>query len=251
MIGTVNKITDYGAYLGLDEYGGIEGFLHISEVSTSWVRNIKDYVRPGQKLVLKVLRVNRERGHIDLSLRRVSGRERQDKLMEWKRRKKARTLLEAVGEKLGVKDTSAFADEYMAKLEEKYSNAYLALEEFAERGESVGVKLGIPQEVAKAIAEVAKLKVKLPTVKLKGTFYLTCPGAKGIEAIKDSLVSCKASKKVKRVKMEIYTAGAPKYVVELVARNWKEAEKALEELVNCVLTRIRRHGGEGRFEGER
>ncbi|MHC1564487.1 MAG: S1 RNA-binding domain-containing protein, partial [Candidatus Hecatellaceae archaeon] len=76
VIATVNKITGYGAYLGLDEYGGIEGFLHISEVSTSWVRNIRDYVRPGQKLVLKVLRVNRERRHIDLSLRRVSGKEK-------------------------------------------------------------------------------------------------------------------------------------------------------------------------------
>ncbi|MHC1589876.1 MAG: translation initiation factor IF-2 subunit alpha [Candidatus Hecatellaceae archaeon] len=251
VIATVNKITGYGAYLGLDEYGRIEGFLHISEVSTSWVRNIRDYVRPGQKLVLKVLRVNRERRHIDLSLRRVSGKEKQDKLVEWKRRKKAKTILETVGEKLGVKDLEAFTAEYTAKLEEKFPSAYAALEEFAEKGESLGAKLGIPPDVAKALAEIAKLKVKPSTVKIKGVFHLTCPGPKGIEAIKQSLTSCRASRKVKRVKMAMYTAGAPKYVVEVVARNWKEAEKALGELVDCVLAQIRKHGGEGKFEREK
>ncbi|HID18309.1 TPA: translation initiation factor IF-2 subunit alpha [Candidatus Bathyarchaeota archaeon] len=251
VIATVNRITGYGAYLGLDEYGGIEGFLHISEVSTSWVRNIRDYVRPGQKLVLKVLRVNRGKRHIDLSLRRVSGKERQDKLVEWKRRKKAKTLLETVGERLGVKDLPAFTAEYLAKLEEKFPSAYLALEEFVEKGESLGVKLGIPPEVAKVLAETAKLKIKPSTVKIKGVFHLTCPGPKGIEAIKDSLISCRALRKSKRVKMKMYTVGAPKYVVEVIARSWKEAEKALGELVNCVLTRIERHGGEGKFERER
>ena len=251
VIATVNKVTDYGAYLGLDEYGGAEGFLHISEVSTSWVRNIRDFVRPGQKLVLKVLRVNKERGHIDLSLRRVSGKERQDKLVEWKKSKKARMLVEMAGEKLGVDNLEAFTLEHLAKLEEKFPSAYAALEEFAEKGESVGLKLGIKPEVSRVLAEIAWLKVKPPTVKIKGVFHLSCPGPRGIEAVKDSLLSCKASKKLRKVKIEMYTAGAPKYVVEVVAKNWKEAERALEELVDCVLARIKKHGGEGKFEREK
>ncbi len=46
-----------------------EGLLHVSEISSSWIRNIRDFVREGQKMVLKVLRVDLEKGHIDLSLR--------------------------------------------------------------------------------------------------------------------------------------------------------------------------------------
>ncbi|MHC1586792.1 MAG: translation initiation factor IF-2 subunit alpha [Candidatus Hecatellaceae archaeon] len=248
VIATVNTVKDYGAYLGLDEYGGMEGFLHISEVSTSWVRNIRDYVRPGQKVVAKVLRVDPSRRHIDLSLRRVSGKERQEKLMEWKRRKKAETILETVGDKLGVEDPKAFAQEYMAIFESKAPSAYAALEEFAEKGEAAGEKFKVPSEVAAALAEIARQKIKLPLVKIKGVFHLTCPGPRGIEAIKDTLTSCRASRKLKRIKMEMYTAGAPKYVVEVIAKNWKEAEKALSELVDCVLQKIRQHGGEGKFE---
>ena len=61
VVATVRRIVDYGAYVHLDEYGK-EGLLHISEISSSWVRNIRDHVREGQKVVLKVLRVNPEKG---------------------------------------------------------------------------------------------------------------------------------------------------------------------------------------------
>ncbi|MEM2913101.1 MAG: S1 RNA-binding domain-containing protein, partial [Candidatus Bathyarchaeia archaeon] len=55
VISTVNEITEYGAYVTLDEYGK-DGFLHISEISSGWIRNIRDHIREGEKLVLKILR---------------------------------------------------------------------------------------------------------------------------------------------------------------------------------------------------
>ena len=100
VIVTVNRITDYGAYVTLDEYGK-EGLLHVSEVASSWVRNIRDFVREGQKTVLKVLRVDTEKGHVDVSLRRVTKRERIDKVMFFKRERKGETLMRSAGEKDG------------------------------------------------------------------------------------------------------------------------------------------------------
>ena len=38
---TVREITSHGIYVDLDEYNGMNGFLHISEISTGWVRNIE------------------------------------------------------------------------------------------------------------------------------------------------------------------------------------------------------------------
>jgi translation initiation factor 2 subunit 1 len=67
VIATVETVTDYGAYVKLDEFEK-KGLLHVSEISSSWIRNLRDFVREGQKVVLKVLRVNPEKGHIDLSL---------------------------------------------------------------------------------------------------------------------------------------------------------------------------------------
>src|SRR5207249_2411365 len=81
------------AYVKLDEYAGIEGLVHISEISTTWVRNIRDHARAGQKLVLKVLRVNPQRNQIDLSLRRVTGRDKSEQKLEWKKERKAEATL--------------------------------------------------------------------------------------------------------------------------------------------------------------
>ena len=79
-----------------------EAFLHISEISSARIRNVRDFVREKQKMVLKVVHVNLEKGHIDLSLRRVTKRERIEKIKAWKKDRKGEVLLRAVAEKVGL-----------------------------------------------------------------------------------------------------------------------------------------------------
>ena len=49
VIATVTRIMDQGAYVTLDEYNNIQGFLHISEIATGWIRNVEKFVRMGEK----------------------------------------------------------------------------------------------------------------------------------------------------------------------------------------------------------
>ena len=67
VLATVTEISPHGVYVTLDEYGKFPAFLHISEIATGWVRDIERYAKPGQKIVLKVIRVNKGRKEIDLS----------------------------------------------------------------------------------------------------------------------------------------------------------------------------------------
>lgn len=61
VIAKIESVTDYGAYAKLDEYSK-RGLLHVSEISSFWIRNIPDFVRENQKMSLKVLRVDVEKG---------------------------------------------------------------------------------------------------------------------------------------------------------------------------------------------
>lgn len=66
--GEVTNLTDFGAFVDL---GGVEGLIHISELSWSRVTNPGDVVHPGQKVMVKVLSVDPGNGRIALSLKRL------------------------------------------------------------------------------------------------------------------------------------------------------------------------------------
>lgn len=246
IVATVKRIVGYGAYVSLDEYPGKEGLIHISEISTKWVRNIRDHFREGEKLVLKVLRVDPSRGQIDLSLRRVTGREKVEKMLEWKREKKASSILKAVADHLGG-DTSL--EKLKEKLLSSYSSMYEALEEAVEEGEKAFKGLDLPKEWIAALVEHARAKIKPEESKVTATIELICLAPDGIDAVKESLIKAKSVKKPRRSRVRAYTIGAPKYRIEVTAGDYSEAEDLLNEAVKEAVNVIKKYNGIGRRIG--
>ena len=191
VIATISQISPHGAYVFLDEYEK-EGLLHISEISSSWVRNIRNFVREKQKVVLKVLRVDPTRGHVDLSLRRVSGRERKEKLLFWKRGKTAESLLRSVSEKLNIHYDEVY--EKAGAVIEKEFEIYEGLEKVAKEGVDVLLKLGIQKDIAVVLAEIAKQKIRLPMIKMKGILELQCSKPSGAKLIREALLGAQRIK---------------------------------------------------------
>jgi ribosomal protein S1 len=66
--GTVRRLTDYGAFVDL---GGIDGLLHISEMSWMRINHPKEVLKEGQKVKVMVLRLDPAIGKISLGLRQV------------------------------------------------------------------------------------------------------------------------------------------------------------------------------------
>ena len=71
VIGTVVRINPFSVFIALEEYDKKEGMVHISEVAGKWVRDIRKFVKLGEKVVVEVMFVDKEKRQIGLSLKRV------------------------------------------------------------------------------------------------------------------------------------------------------------------------------------
>lgn len=66
--GTVRRVTDYGAFVDL---GGIDGLLHVTEMSWARVRHPSEVVKPGNRIEVLVLKYDREQEKVSLSLKQI------------------------------------------------------------------------------------------------------------------------------------------------------------------------------------
>ena len=244
VIVTVTKVMPYGAFVKLDEYGK-EGLIHVSEVASTWVRNIRDHVREEQKTVARVLRVDQTKGHIDLSLKRITEQQKRDKVQEWKRAQKAEKLLGLAAKKMRKRLLKAY-QEIGLKLEEKYGELYAAFEEATKRGKEAFLLVGIPEKWAELLTKIAQENVELPTVEIIGYVDLKCPNPNGIENIKDALIKAKAVSE-NETKLEITYIGAPRYRICITAPDYKLAEKVLKKAVETATSIIEKVGGTAEF----
>ncbi len=239
---TVKKLESFGVFVTLDEYGDKEGFIHISEVSTGWVKHLKDYVREGQKTVCKVLDVNERRGHIDLSLRAVKEGQRRERIRAWKNERKARKWLAIA---LPALDAHKL-NELETKLVDAYGSLYDAFQQILKSGKHALTRLGIEEPLADAIHRVAIANVKPPSVHITGYVELKCPLPNGVEIIKDALRHAKEVAKA-RGGFECSYIGAPRYRMRIIAPDYKKAESILNEAANAAIEIVKKNGGYGKF----
>ena len=233
---TVREITSHGIYVNLDQYDGTNGFLHVSEISTGWVRNIDRVAKVSQKLILKVIRINKARREIDLSLRQVTNEERRAKVIEWKREERALTIMDAVKKKLVIDDLRE--KELRLKLEGEFGTLYSALETAARKGEKGLVPIGLSEKEAKAIAEIASEKIIPPRYEVGALVEVSSRSPEGIEQVKKTLL---AASSAPSAEVHITYAGAPRYRVRITADDYKQAEKALDSVIEKIKDGVGKH----------
>jgi small subunit ribosomal protein S1 len=65
--GTVTKITSFGAFVELKD--GIDGLVHISQISEERIEKIKDVLKPGQQVTARVIKIDRDERRLGLSIK--------------------------------------------------------------------------------------------------------------------------------------------------------------------------------------
>lgn len=242
---TVQSVKNFGAFVSLDEYGGKEGFIHIRDVATGWVKYIRDYVREGQKIVCKVLGVDSSKGHIDLSLKSVNEHQKREKIQQWKNENKADKLIEIVAERLGAKKEDSY-DQFGYDLIDNFGTLFGAFETVATHPEALEEE-GFSGPWTKTFIEVAKENVTPSYVQIDGMLEMTCPLPDGVDMIKDALIAGIVSSKEQ---VKIQYIGAPKYRLVVAAADYKTAEEEMKQVSNCIISSMQSCGGKASFHRE-
>ncbi|MCY3854474.1 MAG: S1 RNA-binding domain-containing protein [Thaumarchaeota archaeon] len=236
VIATIIKINDHGAYVSLDEYNKIQGFLHISEIAPGWIRSVNKYVKIGEKKVLLVKNVNAKSKDVDLSLKQVSNDQKKKKLMHTKKYEKGKKIIQTIQEKINMTDSD------IEKLEErlcsKYDSVYDAFTDIASKGIEVISDLELSENIKETINETCS-KIKLPMVEIRGVLEISNKKSNGVEIIKKILTNIVKNNKES---VKITYIGAPKYRLSIIKPDFKSAEKKLKPILTEIKKQIEKKG---------
>ena len=241
---TVTSVQFHSVFVDIDEYGK-SGMIHISEVSPGRIRNIRDFVKEGKKIVGKVLRINEEKGYIDLSLRRVNESEKRRKIDDIKKEQNSEKIIEIAAGKLGMK-----IEQLYDEISEKITKRYASLHEFFEhtvKDESLLESFGIDKKHVKVIDDTIKQRIKPAEVEIVGKLKISTYAPNGIEIIKDSLKKAEDAAKG-NISINYLGSGLFRFMVK--APDYKEAEKLMKNATESAISNITKHAGMAEFNRE-
>ena len=252
VVGTISRVENHGAYAILDEYNNSEGMIHISEIAASWVRNIRNFVRERQKIVAKVLNVNPKKGHIDLSLKRVTSQSKKDKVKQWKRNQKAENLLELALKKHNEakNDTMTLDGVYNEvgwKMEDIFGDILTGFEDSMQKGIDILLEKGISSDWAQIIAEISQSHVEASHIKVTGTLEIQCHSSDGIIKIRDALQTGMTVIENDESEIDITLIGSPKYRIEVISNTQRNADVILENVAKRIIAEIGKSNGQAKF----
>ena len=239
---TVTKVNPNSVFVNINDYDK-SGLVHISEISPGRIRNIRDYVIEGKVIVCKVVRIDRERGHIDLSLRRVNETLRRNKLNEVKQEQKAEKIIELVASKY-KKDFRKLYQEIALPLISEYGMLHYAFIQVA-NGEVKISDLKIPKEYQKEIEESIGKRFAPEQIPVGGTLKLQSYAPDGVEVVK------KALKEVEKLKnVDIKYLGGGSFKIKIKTEDVKKDEKLLNQKIEEVIEFMKKNDGTGSFVKE-
>ena len=231
----ISKIMPHGAYCDLVEYNA-SAYLPISEVASGWIKNIHERIKEGQKDVAKVVFVDATRKAIDVSLKKVTTKEKKDKINEYTLEKRAEKFFTQA---LSAAHKEGKIEEYKQGVSKKVQTYTELLDLIYENRDEKGM---LEDDVRSALLEIITKNMKPKVYSVAYTFELTAINGKGgISLIK------KAYDEIGKLGVEVIYEGAPHYKVTargesyIVAENKiKEAQQVLQKYADALTVTVKK-----------
>ncbi|KAL8687584.1 MAG: hypothetical protein Q9218_006288 [Villophora microphyllina] len=237
----VKQIAEMGAYVKLLEYDNIDGMILLSELSRRRIRSIQKLIRVGRNEVVVVLRVDKEKGYIDLSKRRVSPEDIVKCEERFNKGKMVASIMRHVAEKTRTPMETLYAD-IGWPLNKKYGHAVDAFK-LSITNPEVWNEVHFPSPTVQHELQtyISKRLTPQPT-KVRADVEVTCFGYEGIDAVKNAL-RCAEAKNTADTNVKVKLVSPPLYVLTSQCLEKQIGITTLEEAIKEIEGNIRANGG--------
>ncbi|ESN95855.1 hypothetical protein HELRODRAFT_114622 [Helobdella robusta] len=189
---TVLSIAEMGAYVHLLEYNKIEGMILLSELSRRRIRSINKLIRVGRDECVVVIRVDKEKGYIDLSKRRVSPEEIIKCEEKFAKAKCVNSILTHVAQLMKYETDTQLEDLYMKTawmFDRKMQRVGASYEAFkhAVTNPEVLDECDIDPETKAVLLANIKRRLTPHAVKIRSDIEVACYEYEGVDAVKMAL----------------------------------------------------------------
>ena len=239
----VRHIAEMGAYVRLLEYDNIEGMILLSELSRKRIRSIQKLIRVGRNEVVVVLRVDKEKGYIDLSKRRVSP---EDILKCEERFAKAKTvhsIMRNVAEKVDLPIEQVY-QEVAWPLYKKYGHAYEGFRLSISNKDDIfsNLTFSSPSILPEVIQQVSR-RMTPQQLKLRADIEVTCFAEAGIDAIREALKAGEAQS-TEDSPIKIKLVAPPLYVVIAQTLDKAQGLASMDAAIEAITQSIQKQKGD-------
>uniref|UniRef100_A0A7S3FG56 S1 motif domain-containing protein n=1 Tax=Haptolina ericina TaxID=156174 RepID=A0A7S3FG56_9EUKA len=241
----VRSIAEMGAYVSLLEYNNIEGMILLSELSRRRIRSINKLIRVGKQEVCMVLRVDKEKGYIDLSKRRVSPEDLQKCDERFQRSKAVHSILRHVSEVKSV-DMEGLYRQTAWPLYEKFGHAYEAFRAAITDPDSIfneELMPGLDPDLRKAMLENIEKRLTPTAVKIRADIEVTCFEYEGINAIKGALLKG-VEMGTEDLPIKVKLVAPPLYVMLCSALDKTQGIQLMADAIDTMKSEIKKSKGE-------
>jgi len=206
----IKNISELGSYVSLLEYGNIEGMILLSELSRKRIRSISKIIRIGSIEVVSVVRVDQEKGYIDLSKRRVTPEDIVKMEEKFSKSKTVHGIMQTVSKtcKLPVEELyQTFGWDLYKKFGHAHDAFRLSLSQ-----PSILETYNLPSNVFDALTNNIKRRLTPQIIKIRADIEVTCFSYEGIDAIKEALMVGE-SLSTKDIPIKIKLVSPPLYII--------------------------------------
>ncbi|KAJ6247393.1 eukaryotic translation initiation factor 2 subunit 1 [Anaeramoeba flamelloides] len=188
VVAIVTKITDMGVYASLIEYNNIEGMIVFSELTTRSMRSINKVAKIGRQEICVVLRVDQQKGYIDLSRKRANNEEEIKKCeKKFKKSKEVHSIIRHLSDSTGCSSIELY-ESFCWPLYSDYGHAYDAFS-LAYSKPAILNAYEFPENVKEELLLTIRTRMTPHPVKIRADVQLTCFTYNGIGAIRESLMA--------------------------------------------------------------